>query len=297
MTTKAKGIAGVLTLAILMPFAVQGGGLEDEKSKADAFEAALSQAGKEATQEVPLGRFEGDEEGQFGGPRPHPDLMAKDAFEGLGECSVLNAMFVRQPSLRDAVSMLGPCMQAVSRKYGVGVSVSETIVASGHKLGGPPGIGIFVSGPLPMGNAVLLDLRYAVEVLRRGRLLSYPAMVKYRNLDDTPRLQTSSLQSVVDRCISSMILRPIQTSKDAAGLIRFCAEDVAPELLITGVVVRRDPGPGLHVSVLSRADDATLEAMNGAVVLPGEGGAVQVSVRAYRDVQNSLFEPEGSEGN
>jgi len=101
--------------------------------------------------------------------------FAKDAFKGLQECSIVDAMFIRQPDLKEAVGMLEPCMKAVSKRYGVPVSVKEAKIPDSSDLG----IGLIVSGELMVGNSVLMDLDYSIK-LHHGGLFGHTAYVEYR---------------------------------------------------------------------------------------------------------------------
>lgn len=106
---------------------------------------------------------------------PKIPQYAKDAFKDLKECSIADAMFIRQPSLGESVDMLKPCMKAVSKRYGVPVSAQEGKVPATADAG----IGIYVRGELMIGNAVLMDLNYSIK-LRHGGLFGHKAYVEYR---------------------------------------------------------------------------------------------------------------------
>lgn len=176
---KANIIASILALAILMPLAVQSEELEEIKET--SLEASFNQA--EATQAL-IEEQKPVEPTAAASPIPAksvvpPGLVPKDAFEGLEACSIVTGMYhlPRPISLQVAVQMLMPCMDAVSRKYHVGVGVGDTI-----GTGYPPEIHIFVSGDagdtLPMGSIAYIDLKHSVAI-RHGRLLGYRASVKY----------------------------------------------------------------------------------------------------------------------
>ncbi|MBI4656603.1 MAG: hypothetical protein HY746_07645 [Elusimicrobia bacterium] len=112
-------------------------------------------------------------------PREKIPMNPKDAFKGLDACSIVNAVFAKQPTLKEAVSMLQPCVKAVSKKYGVLVSASESFIwHTGPTISQQRAIGILVSGPLPIGNSVIRDLNHSVEI-HHGYLLAYPAYVKH----------------------------------------------------------------------------------------------------------------------
>lgn len=176
---KANVITSILALAILMPLAVQSEELEEIKET--SLEASFNQA--EATQAL-IEEQKLVEPTAAASPIPAksvvpPWLVPKDAFEGFEACSIVTGMYhlPRPISLQVAVQMLMPCMDAVSRKYHVGVGVGDTI-----GTGYPPEIHIFVSGDagdtLPMGSIAYRDLKHSVAI-RNGRLLGYRASVKY----------------------------------------------------------------------------------------------------------------------
>jgi hypothetical protein len=73
-------------------------------------------------------------------------------------------------ALDEVIDGLRLCAKAVSKRYGVTVLPSKAIFS-----GNRPGILLTVMGPIPTGNSVLMDIRYALE-LREGKLLGYPAL-------------------------------------------------------------------------------------------------------------------------
>ena len=118
---------------------------------------------------------------------PKIPQFAKDAFKGLQECSIVDAMFIRQPDLKEAVGMLEPCMKAVSKRYGVSVSAKEAKIPDSSGLG----IGLVVSGEIMVGNPILRDLNYSIK-LHHGGLFGHPAYAGY--LKDA-RLEAGRQQS------------------------------------------------------------------------------------------------------
>jgi len=101
-------------------------------------------------------------------------LNPKDAFKGLQECSIVDAMFIRQPDLKESVVMLAPCMTAVSKRYAVSVSAKEAPLPGSFDSG----IGVFVSGKLLIGNSVLMDLNYSIK-MRHGGFFGHRAYLQY----------------------------------------------------------------------------------------------------------------------
>lgn len=114
---------------------------------------------------------------------PNPGLIGKDAFTGLEQCNIVDAKFETQTTLSNAIKIMEPCLEAVGRKYHMGVSAAIGLV-NRPPLGYPQwngsasGIWILVSGKLPFGNSVIVDLEKAVDV-RNGYILGHPAKVEY----------------------------------------------------------------------------------------------------------------------
>lgn len=96
----------------------------------------------------------------------------KDAFAGLDACTIVDAVFVRQPTIEEAISYLQPCMEAVSKKY------SEQIVTyvqeSHQELRKEKSIVVEVG--TENGPFAFRDLKYAVKI-RKLHLLGWSASV------------------------------------------------------------------------------------------------------------------------
>ncbi len=101
------------------------------------------------------------------------DSRPKDAF-GLDEaCAIVDARFIRQPTVRGAVDMLGPCMKALSVRYGVTITAGP---AGPGPDGKEAGLHILIGGHLPVGNPALYNLNYALN-LRGNRIVCRPVRV------------------------------------------------------------------------------------------------------------------------
>lgn len=281
MKKERKWTHGFLVVLLGTPAVAFAGELEKVWLQAGGFETASAQAvfaARDAADKGGIGR-------PFQRLPPHP--VGNDAFAGLRECTIANPRFIRQPSLRDALQMLNPCMAAVSEKYGVAVSVSESLIPGGGlPPGGVPGIAVTVSGPLPLGNNVLVDLQHAVDIVRHGTILSYRAKVEY--LGEILPQSGSSLQSVVNRCALPMYLAPIRTAWDFVNTYGHCLK-AAQNFGITHVAVppnRHVPGT---VWVFSHAPKAVRESMNGSVSVSGEGGQLTFTIWATGDIQVHPF--------
>ena len=94
-------------------------------------------------------------------------LSYKDAFTSSGEaCMIVDIVYVRQPSLKEAVKALAPCLQAVSKAYKTALAAVE----------GDKKIVIAVSGVLAEGNTLLTDVEHALKI-RKGSLLPVNVVV------------------------------------------------------------------------------------------------------------------------
>jgi len=105
----------------------------------------------------------------------------KDAFKGLPGCTIVDAMFFRQPAISEAVEMITGCLQDVSARYGFEVKAGIMVTPFGGPDGGPQGgkrsINLTVPGSLPVGNSLLMDLRFSLD-MRNNQLFGYPAGVR-----------------------------------------------------------------------------------------------------------------------
>lgn len=111
-------------------------------------------------------------------PLPMPPLQGVDAFRNLSECTIVDARFLLALSLQEAVETLGPCMAAVSARYGVAISASEGLIDVRDRGIGRRGIFIVVSSIVPEDNPVLADLTVAL-MKRRHILLGHSARLHY----------------------------------------------------------------------------------------------------------------------
>jgi len=94
-------------------------------------------------------------------------------FMGLRACSVADDMFFVQPSKAEAIKMMRPCFSAVSMKYGVPVTASET----------NGGLSLLVGLGDTDNYHAFADLSASLRS-RGGMLFGYPAEV--HRLDNAP---------------------------------------------------------------------------------------------------------------
>jgi hypothetical protein len=77
--------------------------------------------------------------------------------------------------------MLTGCLQDVKARYGFQVKANIMVTPFGGPDGGPQGgkrsINLTVPGNLPVGNRLLMDLSFSLE-MRNNHLFGYPAGVR-----------------------------------------------------------------------------------------------------------------------
>lgn len=213
-------------------------------------------------------------------PFPRPTV---DAFQGLSQCAVVDAHFVlvRPLSLQEAVKTLGPCMAAVSARYGVAISASEGLIDVRDRAIRRMGILVVVGSIVPEDNSVLDDLTFALRK-RHHIFLGHPAKLHYIGESrPEPRPGRSSLQSHLDTCILPMFLAPIRTASDFVEVYgHYCLRPVS-SLAIANLLADRENAS--VVRVYSMAASPVIDAMNGMVQVPGDRGPVWFRIFAHRN--------------
>lgn len=100
-----------------------------------------------------------------------------DPFQ-IPQCEIVDARFFAPLNLSQAQKTITPCLSAISRKYGVPVSIKIGTPHSGsYKLDAQVEIlMINVSRPLPITHPLVRDLDYGLS-RRQGKILGFPARV------------------------------------------------------------------------------------------------------------------------
>lgn len=114
-----------------------------------------------------------------------PVMAGKGIFERIDACHVVDVKFFRQPALEDAISMLKPCLEALSTG-GVSITAEKGKFYSRPDVQGfTEGIQIVVTGSVDACRTVA-DLEAALAA-RYGGLLTYRAKVVNRTTPNVPR--------------------------------------------------------------------------------------------------------------
>lgn len=104
-------------------------------------------------------------------PVPGPGYgLTRDVFREVEACSILNAQFIMQPFMKDALSMLKPCLVGVSELTGK-AKISVGAVKNGKA------IEITVLGS---NNKDVMDLIKGSLAKRNNQVFGYPAEVVLR---------------------------------------------------------------------------------------------------------------------
>ncbi|MDE2292103.1 MAG: hypothetical protein KGL53_08470 [Elusimicrobia bacterium] len=195
---KNTRISLILAAAVMAPsltFAAPAADFDGASAKPAAFDAGLTAGFHGLSKRLAM------EQPSYTLPR-----NPVDAFKAEPACSVVDAMYLRAFDLDEAVRVLAPCFQALSKRYAVSIAPAKGMVALSEGRGEAMGIMLRVAGVTFIGNHVMYDLDYSLK-LRRGTLLGFPA-----SLGRTINYMKSApiVPSWVDA--SSLYMEPRQTS-------------------------------------------------------------------------------------
>lgn len=192
---------------------------------------------------------------------------AADAFANLEACSIVDVVYIRQPSLPEAVSALAPCLEAVSKRYGAAASA----VAADSKA-------LVIRIPVAASNTALARDLSAALAKRGGSLIGFPARVSAELASVQPQ-GTSVLQPILERCAGPKMLP--RSAEDFVTVYGDCLKS-AKGLSIAAV--RAHPTEPKTVLVLSAARFETLMDMSGIVTVPSAPGVGRFVIEARREM-------------
>jgi len=136
--------------------------------------------------------------------------LPTDPFLYLSECRIVDAQFIRQPSIPEAVKMLSGCMKQISAQYGVKVNVSGMVTVgpapAGAQGGSLSAIHIDIPGRIPEGNPVMKHLAGALKG-RNDRLFGHRVVLSAS--------RTGSANELSDRA-ADPVLGPLKAAVDSA---------------------------------------------------------------------------------
>ena len=201
-------------------------------------------------------------------PMPHFDryaagvvhaLSPKDAFAGHEACAIVDARLVQPLPINQAEEMLQPCMNSLSRRYGMRITTRVDYIGKSLRQA----LVIRLSDLTAIDNEAFRDLNHALA-LRKHQLLGHPAELRREALPGR-----SVMQNAIDRCILPAVMRKIESGQDFIGYYGGCLPRAA-ELKIKAL--KQSPGHRLGVMVLSSADQSMVETLNGSVSVRAGNG-------------------------
>lgn len=250
--------------------------LERMGALSEMFDSGLDRKERAPSRAVPFAEGRWSAAAKMEGvAQPNAWIVYRDAFAG-EECRIVDAVYVRRPTLEEAAESLKGCLKVLSETYRTTITVTR----------GEGGLVIVVSGIIPSGSTVAADLRHAVE-LRESRLFGHPAEV-LRLAEAREERKMSSLQFVVDRCLTIKMIHSIRTGGEFLAVYGDCIRQ-AKNLSIRGVLPH--PTQSDRILVYSEERRSTIEEMRGIVRVVADGGPVQFYVDVRQETLQSDFLP------
>ena len=191
--------------------------------------------------------------------KPAPGLT-RDIFREVDACSVLNAQFVMQPVMKDALNMLKPCLAGVSKMAG-----NAIITASEANNG--KAIEIVVLGSK---NEDVKELVRGALAKRNNEVFGYPATAVLRTAMPlaaaAPSFVYADVFSQVPACSvvdAQFLMQPLM--KDAMNMLTTCLDGVSK---FTGAPVSAASvknGKAIEIVILGGKNANVLPLMNSTI--------------------------------
>lgn len=204
---------------------------------------------------------------EVGQAAPAAPAEAADAFSNLEACAIVDVVYIRQPSLPEAVSALTPCLEAVSKRYGAAATASAVESKA-----------LVIRIPVAASQTALARDLAAAIAKRGGSLIGFPARVSPELASVQPQ-GTSVLQPVLERCSGPKMLP--RSAEDFVVVYGDCLKS-AKGLSIAAV--RAHPTEEKTVLVMSGARFETLMDMSGVVTVPSAPGVATFRIEARREL-------------
>lgn len=200
---------------------------------------------------------------------------AKDVLRETPECAFLDYKYFRQFDLIEAVTMLQPCMEGVSRRSGMNLKAEAGMVRPASEEAGPVMGVVIKTGEAPIASQGMRNLSYSLKQ-RNWELLGHPVLV--RRASDEEAAKKSAAQESLDSCLLTTVLRKIESGAD---FIRAYGRCITSDANLKVKELRPAPGRELGVLALSSASEVVVAALNGTVSVNAENGLVTVLIIAY----------------
>ncbi len=191
-------------------------------------------------------------------PTPSYNTLTRDIFREVDACSILNAQFIMQPTIKDALSMLKPCLDGVSKMNG-NAQITASAVNNGKA------IEIVVLGEK---NEAAKELVRGALAKRNNQVFGYPAtaVVHAAEPHAASRFVYADAFAGIQACIvvdAKFIMQP--TMKDALGMLKPCLDEVSKSLNAP-VFAEQAPNGGIEIVVLGSKNEAVIPVLNSTLI-------------------------------
>jgi len=191
-------------------------------------------------------------------PVPMPAALTRDIFREVDACSILNAQFIMQPTMKDALGMLKPCLDGVSKMTG-NAPISAGAVKNGKA------IEIVVLGEK---NEAVKELVRGALAKRNNEVFGYPASaVVHAAAPLGSRFVYADVFAQVPACSvvdAQFIMQP--TMKDAMNMLKPCLEGVSKvvEAPVSADEVKN--GTAIEIVVLGGKNENVIPLLNSTII-------------------------------
>lgn len=201
-----------------------------------------------------------------------------DAFASSAECAVVDARFIQPVPIEQAEKLLGPCLSALSARYGADLAARRgTLAREGAMSTQVQVLKIIVPQSISQASPVMRDLNESLKT-RNNRLLGHAAIVE-RAADRTVNaMNTAPAQKALDDCMIPTVVRKIESGAD---FIKYYGSCLAQAARLRIVDMRQSEAHKLGVVLVSGAERPVVAALTGPVSVIAANGMVQVQLLAY----------------
>ena len=192
-------------------------------------------------------------------PVPMPAKLTRDIFREVDACSALNNQFVMQPMMKDALSMLKPCLDGVSKMTG-NARISAGAVKNGKA------IEIVVLGEK---NEAVKELVRGSLAKRNNQIFGYPAaaVVHAAAPISAARFVYADVFSQVPACSvvdAQFVMQPLM--KDALNMLKPCLEGVSKLTEAPVSANETNFGRAIEIVVLGEKNENVIPLLNSTII-------------------------------
>ncbi|MDD5209941.1 MAG: hypothetical protein PHV36_11180 [Elusimicrobiales bacterium] len=195
-------------------------------------------------------------------PLPGPAYgLTRDVFREVDACSILNAQFIIQPFMKDALSMLKPCLAGVSDLTGK-AKISVGAVKNGKA------IEITVLGSK---NKDVADLIKGSLAKRNDQVFGYPASVVVIAAEPKTSILPRDVFTEVEACSivdAQFFMQPFM--KDALKMLKPCLDGISKISAYAPIsVAETKNGKAIEITVLGEKNDYARSLIDASIAKRG----------------------------